>query len=378
MSHDPKLIFVDFLKNAGITINGNKPFDIQIKDNRTYREVWQRGSLGAGEAYMAGWWECERLDDLFYRICRLGLDMKFQNKWVVMLGSLKNLLLNMQTKLRSLMVAEKHYNIGNELYQNMLGPSMAYTCGYWNTAQTLHEAQYEKFNLICRKIGLSKQDRLLELGCGWGTFAKYAAETYGCEVVAVNISREQVNYAQKICKDLPVKIYLCDYRDTHIYNHKSQPFDKIVSIGLCEHVGFKNYQSFIKLVLDQSKKESLFLLHTIGRSETSYFTDLWIRKYIFPNGSLPSLKLLTSAFENKFVLEDLHNFGADYDRTLMEWHKNFIANWDVLERNYDETFFRLWNYYLLTCAGAFRARTMQLWQMVLSPRGVAGGYESQR
>jgi cyclopropane-fatty-acyl-phospholipid synthase len=371
-------MLVNFLESAGVTVDGKEPHDIKIHDERLYRRLQSQGTLGAGEGYIDGWWDCDQLDELFYRICRQNIDGNFNKKWVVFCKSLINTMMNLQTKLRSLKVAHEHYDLGNELYERMLGPTMAYTCGYWKEASNLEEAQNNKFDLICRKIGMKPGDRILELGCGWGTFAKYAAEKYGAQVVAANISVEQVNYGKEHCQGLPVEFFLCDYRDDQIYNPTGKKFDHVVSVGLCEHVGIKNYQQFINIAHRNIKEDGLFLLHTIGRNDTSYFVDPWITKYIFPNSILPSVKLLSSAIENQFILEDFHNIGADYDKTLMEWHKNFNLHWDSLNSQYDEKFFRLWNYYLLSCAGAFRARSMQLWQMVLSPHGVMGGYETVR
>lgn len=331
---------------------------------------------------MHGWWDCDHLDELFYRICESQLDKKLYAQWHMALVSLVNFFCNLQTRAKSKQVAEQHYNLGNEFYRHMLGPSMAYTCGYWKQAQTLDQAQYDKYDLVCRKIHLKPGEKVLELGCGWGSLAKFIAEKYKCEVVAVNISTEQVNYAKKSCKGLPVQVHLCDYRDAHVYNPNKNPFDKVVSVGLCEHIGHKNYESFLKIVRENLKKDGLFLLHTIGKNISTHYVDPWINKYIFPNGILPSIKLLGKAMEDLFVLEDLHNFGADYDKTLMAWHQNFNAHWahikDDVSTDDKQQFFRLWNYYLLSCAGAFRARSMQLWQMVLSPNGVINGYQSVR
>jgi len=368
----------NFLTGAGVALNGNRPYDIRIHDDRFYNELHLYPSIAAGEGYMAGYWDCDQIDELFYRICRYEQYDVIYPKWVVALRKMLNTVLNHQSLSRSRQVAEQHYNLGNDFYRYMLGKSMAYTCAYWKDASILDEAQSHKFDLICRKIGLKPGERVLDLGCGWGSLAKFMAEKYRCDVTAVNISSEQVRFAQDICEGLPVHVHLCDYRDSHLYNPDKQPFDKIVSVGLCEHVGYKNYGMFLKVARENIKEDGLFLLHTIGKSVSGNFVDPWINKYIFPNGVLPSIKNLSEAAENQFIIEDLHNFGADYDKTLMAWHKNFNENWFRFKDQYGETFFRLWNYYLLTCAGGFRARAMQLWQLVLSPKGVSGGYESIR
>lgn len=368
----------NFLGEAGIELNGPNPYDPHICDERFYSHGLRSMSLWIGESFMAGWWECKQLDELFFRLFRHYHHNGIYSKGEFALQWLWNTFVNLQTRVRSLQVAEQHYNLGNDLYAAMLGETMAYTCGYWKHAETLDQAQYAKFDLVCRKIGLKAGENVLELGCGWGGFAKFAAGHYGCKVTAVNISSEQVAFATKLCAGLPIKIHLCDYRDFTVYNADKIQFDKVVSIGLCEHIGPKNYRTFMEIALQNLRENGLFLLHTIGKNDSSLAVDPWIQKYIFPNGMLPSIKLLAAATEGLFVLEDLHNFGADYDKTLMAWYRNFVQSWPNLRSHYDERFYRMWTFYLLSCAGGFRARGMQLWQMVLSPKGVLGGYESVR
>lgn len=366
------------LQQAEVTINGSQPYDIQIHDERFYKRFLLNPSLGAGESYMEGWWSCRNLDELFFRLERSTRTDDLYRSWKIALIRCLNAISNQQSRSRSRRVAEVHYNLDNELYQAMLGESMAYTCAYWQTAKTLDQAQHAKYDLVCKKLDLKSGDKVLELGCGWGTFAKYAAENYGCQITAVNIAKEQIKFAQKNCKKLPVNFYLSDYRDPHIYNPDRIKFDKVVSIGLCEHIGYKNYRQFLQIVRSNLEDNGLFLLHTIGRNNSVNFVDPWINKYIFPNGMLPSIKQLSGNMENLFVVEDLHNFGADYDKTLMAWHRNFDKSWPKLSARYDERFYRMWTYYLLSCAGIFRARGMQLWQFVLSPKGLLNGYHSIR
>lgn len=366
------------LESIDIQINGSRPWDIHVHDPRFYKRVLREPSLGLGESYMDGWWDCQALDQFFFRICR-GLDLgKVYPLSTILTFLMKHFFRNEQSKLSSKKVADVHYNLGNELYELMLGPSMAYTCGYWHNANALTAAQHQKYDLVCRKLRLKEGERVLELGCGWGGFAHYAAQHYGVEMHSVNISTEQMKYAATLCQGLAVNLHTCDYRDVERYNPHSIQFDKVVSIGMCEHVGQKNYPAFLEIARRQLKEDGLFLLHTIGKNKTISFTDPWVRKYIFPNGQLPTIKLISSASENHFVIEDLHNFSADYDKTLMAWHHNFLHHWNQIKPHYDERFFRMWNYYLLSCAGAFRARTLQLWQFVFSPQGEVGGYVSIR
>lgn len=320
---------------------------------------------------MDGWWDADSLDEFFSRVLNAKLAKKIVS-FKLILNVLKAMFFNMQNKKRSHKVAKEHYDVGNDLYEKMLGDRMQYTCAYWDGVDTLEQAQENKLEMICKKINLKKEDTVLELGCGWGGFAKYAAEKYGCSVTGYNISEEQVKYAEERCKGLPVKIVKDDYRNA------TGKFDKVVSVGLCEHVGHKNYRNLMKLAHDRLKDDGIFLLHTIGRNTSSRTTDPWIDKYIFPGGMIPSIKQLGNAFEGLFVVEDLHNFGPDYDKTLMAWFKNFDESWDKIKSQYSERFYRMWKYYLLSCAGYFRSREGQLWQFVLSKQGIPGGYKSIR
>jgi cyclopropane-fatty-acyl-phospholipid synthase len=366
------------LAMGDVSLNGPHHYDMMVHNDALYKRIYREGTLGAGEAYVDGWWDCLALDEFFYRVLRHASIQDLYNNWQVARLIVKNVIKNSQSLLGSKKVAEQHYNIGNELYEKMLGPTMAYTCAYWQGADHLDQAQEQKYELICQKMGISEGDQVLELGCGWGSFAKYAAKTRGAEVTAVNISTEQMKYARAHLGDLPVSYITSDYRHIDAYNPHGKQFDKVVSIGMCEHVGYKNYQKLMQVVAAQIKQEGLFLLHTIGKNDSFHFVDPWIEKYIFPNSILPSVKRLSAAFESYFVLEDLHNFGADYDKTLMAWHDNFELHWPSMKDQYDERFRRMWRYYLLSCAGAFRARSLQLWQFVLSPKGQEDGYKSVR
>ena len=174
---------------------------------------------------------------------------------------------------------------------------------------------------------------------------------------------------QAACEGLPIEIRVQDYRLI------TEQYDHIVSLGMFEHVGPKNYHTYFEVANKALKDDGLFLLHTIGGAESKVGPDPWIHKYIFPNGMIPSIQNIGAALEQNFILEDLHNFGAYYDRTLMAWFNNFNAGWDELKSDYSERFYRMWKYYLLACAGAFRARDLQLWQMVLSKTGVNGVYQ---
>jgi cyclopropane-fatty-acyl-phospholipid synthase len=364
-------VIVDLASKAGVVVNGANAWDIQVHNKDFYPRVMRQLYLGLGESYMDGWWDAPQLDEFFFKVLRANLDDELRT-WTMAMHYLKSAVVNYQTKSRALTVAHKHYDIGNDLYQFMLGKSMAYTCGYWKDAKTLDEAQEAKFDLICKKVGLKPGMKVLDIGCGFGSFLKYAVEHYGVSGVGINISKEQIKYARKSCAGLPIEFQLKDYREAE------GKFDRVISIGLTEHIGHKNYRTFLEVAHAWLNDDGLFLLHTIGANFSVTATDPWTNKYIFPNGHLPSIKQLGGSMERLFVMEDWHNFGADYDKTLMAWHENFVANWDNIKGNYSPRFFRMWTYYLLSCAGAFRARRIQLWQVVMSKKGVLGGYRLVR
>ncbi len=365
------------LSGFGIALNGNKPWDVRVHDERLYDRIFSGGTLALGESYMDGWWDAPDLAEFFTRLSRqaplsmLGIGLAGQ--------ILKSKLFNLQSSSRAFQVAEHHYDLDNDLYKKMLDPRMVYSCGYWKDAKTLAEAQEAKFDLICRKCNIKKGDKVLDVGCGWGGFAAFAAEKYGAKVVGITVSKEQAAYARTRTHELPIEFRIQDWRELG-----GEMFDHVISIGMFEHVGPKNYRAYMQKVRDVLKEDGLFLLHTIGHSKTTRALEPWFHKYIFPNGHLPSAAQIAKAIDRKwfseplFVMEDWHNFGADYDRTLCAWFENFDRAWPELKMKYDERFYRMWKYYLLVSAGMFRARYLQLWQIVLSPKGVQGGYSPVR
>lgn len=357
---------------ADIKINGSRPFDIRVRNPDFYKRVLREGSLGLGESYMDGWWECDRLDCFFRRILRAGLEKKAPHHLKDIFHIVAARLINLQSRKRAWIVGEEHYDLGNDLFSLMLDTHMQYSCGYWKEATTLEQAQQAKLRMICEKLQLQPGMTLLDIGCGWGGLAAYAARHYGVSVYGVTISREQQKLAQARCSDLNVTIELQDYRDLNRH------FDRIVSVGMFEHVGPKNYDAYFRVVSNNLKPEGLFLLHTIGANKTDSQVDPWINRYIFPNGCLPSVRHIAARSEPYLVMEDWHNFGADYDKTLMAWHDRFVASWPQLADRYSLRFNRMFRYYLNACAGAFRARNIQLWQVLFSPQGIEGGVRVAR
>lgn len=364
----------ELLALADIKLNGPAPWDLQVHDERFYQRALGHASVGIGESYLEGWWDVRQLDEFFHRIQRAELDKQVKSLELLWL-SMRSRLFNHQKVSNSTQVARQHYDIGNDLYRIMLDRNMQYTCAYWKDADNLEQAQENKLHLICRKLYLKPGMRVLELGGGFCGLARFMAKEYGCEVVTYNISQEQVKFGREFCEGLPVRVEEKDYREAI---HEEGQFDRVVAIGLCEHIGYKNYRPFLELVRAKMKRSGLFLLHTIGGNRSRTSTDPFVDKYIFPNGMVPSIAQLGRAMENLWVVEDWHNFGPDYDKTLQAWWQNFETRYCTLDKKrYDQRFFRLWKLYLMMSAGSFRARRMQLWQIVLSTGAIAS-YEPVR
>jgi len=362
------------LASADVQIGGDNPWDFEVHNQNLYARLLSGGSLALGESYMDGWWDCVSLDEFFYRILKAKLGSKIKT-WPDFFHILRARVLNLQKGLRAYTIGTHHYDIDKNLYQHMLDKRLIYSCGYWKHASTLDEAQEAKLDLVCRKLNLHPGMRILDIGCGWGGTAKFAAENYQVEVVGITVSEKQARFAQECCRGFPIDIRLQDYRSI---TEVEKPFDRILSLGMFEHVGSKNYSTFMRTVRDYLTDDGLFLLHTIGGSRSVIKNDPWIERYIFPNSMLPSAKQICSAIENIFILEDWENLGPNYYKTLMQWFRNFHQNWDRMKDNYDERFYRMWKYYLLSCAGSFRARENHVWQIILSPKGIPEGYQGIR
>jgi cyclopropane-fatty-acyl-phospholipid synthase len=366
----------DLLAQAGVHPGGAAPTDPVIHDSRFHARVMAQASLGLGESYMDGWWDVESLDGMLCCILRSRIDQRVHGVGEIA-DTLRARLLNLQAGRRTYAVGERHYDLGNDLFEAMLGQRMVYSCGYWRDAETLDQAQEGKLDLVCRKLGLRPGMRVLDIGCGWGEALKFAVERYGVSGVGITISHEQAEYARNLCADLPIEIRLQDYREL-CGDDREERFDRSFSIGMFEHVGVKNYRTYFEVARRCLAADGLFLLHTIGSNISVRQTDPWIGRYIFPNSMLPSAAQITVACEDLFVFEDWHGFGTDYDRTLQAWRHNIEQAWDSLPPRYDERFRRMWRYYLAAAMAAFRSRRTQVSQLVLSPEGVPGGYIAPR
>jgi cyclopropane-fatty-acyl-phospholipid synthase len=360
------------LGSADVRVGGARPWDMHVHDRRLAARLLAGGSLALGDAYMDGWWDAPSLDGLLSRLLANGIDQRAPGLADARDAILARLV-NLQSRRRSRTVGERHYDLGNAFYREMLGRWMVYSCGYWRgrdgmPLDDLDAAQEAKLDLVCRKLRLQPGMRVLDIGCGWGEALKYAAERHGVSGVGVTISAEQADFARALCAGLPVDIRLQDYRDL-----RGERFDCVFSIGMFEHVGLRNYRDYFELVRAVLPRDGLFLLHSIGGNVSRRRTDPWIARHIFPNSLLPSARQIAEACEGLMVIEDWHGFGADYDRTLQAWHANIEAGWERLPPRYDERFRRMWRYYLAAAMASFRTRRIQLWQVLLSPDGVPGG-----
>jgi len=354
----------EILSLADIKVNGDRPWDIQVHNNRVFSRVLAEGPLGLGESYMDGWWDCKRLDEFLCHLFRARVDQRIKKNLRTIIEHFISKTFNLASKRRSVTYGARHYNLGNDLYRAMLDKRMIYTCGYWKDAKNLDEAQEAKLELVCKKIDLKPGMTVLDLGCGWGGFAKYAAEKHGAKVLGVTVSKEQVELGRELCKGLPVELRVQDYRE--VKGH----YDRVISIGILEHVGHKNYRTYFEVVNRTLKDNGIAFVHTIGGNISVSTLNSWTKKYIFQVGMIPSIKQLAQAMEGLFVWEDLHNFGPDYDKTLMAWDANFENAWPELKEKYGERFYRMWKFYLLSCAADFRTRGLQLWQIVMTKPGM--------
>lgn len=365
-------IISELLRAADIKVGGDRPQDIIVHDPRLYGRLLRDRELGLGEAYMDGWWDAVQLDETIFRLLITDVQHALRPNLRLVVPAVSSVIFNRQTLRRAKSNAAHHYNIGNDLYSRMLDKRMIYSCAYWKDAATLDQAQEAKLDLICRKLELKQGMKLLDIGCGWGGLANFAAERYGAVVTGISPAAEQVRIARQVNAGLPVTIEQLDYREV------SGSFDRIVSVGMLEHVGPKNYRRFFDICRSLLRDDGMMLHHMIGGNAPGRESDRWIGKYIFPGGVIPSLLQISHAVESRLIVEDLQNFGPYYDRTLLSWHENFVRHYGEIKDVYDQRFYRMWTYYLLSCAGAFRARNLQLWQIVMRKIRPSGTYIAAR
>ncbi len=371
MADKAKTFALSLLAQCDIPVNSAEPHSLRVHDERLWVRVISQRQLGLGEAYMEGWWESDRIDEMLTRIIVGGADAAVRPGPKLAAMATWSWLMNRQTQSKAKKNAQHHYDIGNDLYERMLDKRMVYSCAYWRTAHGLDEAQEHKLDLICRKLQLEPGMTLLDIGSGWGGLLNYAATNYGVTGLGISPAENQVSLARQRCKGLPVDFKQMDYRDL------AGQFDRIVSVGMMEHVGPKNLRTFFEKCDKLLAPGGMMLHHTIGSLISKQHTDAFYDRYIFPGGVIPSLAQFNRAAEPNWVIEDVHNFGPDYDLTLLEWKKNISATWQEIP-SYNERFRRMWEYYLLSSAAGFRSRSLQLWQVVMRKRGRAKRYDAPR
>jgi cyclopropane-fatty-acyl-phospholipid synthase len=355
----PSRTVSSLLAECGIEIDGPKPTDIQVHDERFFARVLAQGSLGLGESYMDGWWDARDVDGFIHRLLLARLDRRIFT-WRDALAWIEAALINLQRPARAFEVGERHYDLGNDFYAGMLDRRMIYSCAYWDGVNTLDEAQEAKLDLVFGKLGLRAGQHVLDVGCGWGGALHYAAEKYSVTGVGVTIARRQEEYARQLCAGLPIEIRLQDYRQLH------DTFDHIYSIGMFEHVGPRNYRTFMQVLRGSLRPDGRFLLHTIGGFRSTNHIDAWMNRYIFPNAVLPSQRQIVNAIDGLFVVNGWQRLGPHYDRTLMAWRANFERFWARGKHDFGPRFRRMWHYYLSACAAAFRAGKVDVWQVLLT------------
>jgi cyclopropane-fatty-acyl-phospholipid synthase len=363
MKNPLRSVYNLLLERADVRLDGDRPWDPRIHDERVFRRVALDGSVGLGEAYVDGWWSTDDLEELARRLASARLERV--TEWLPR-GLAQNaaaIVSNQQTRGRARRVARQHYDFGNDLFAAFLGRYQCYSCGYFRDTDDLDVAQLQKLDLVCRKLDLRRGDRLLDVGGGWGELARHAAAEYGARVTSINISDEQMRFARERCRGLDVETVRCDYRDVR------GSFDKVAAIAMFTHVGVRNYRTFMEAMRRVVAPEGTFLIEGVWGNVSTNRIDAWMDKHIFPGAMIPSGAQTFRAFEGIFVAEDVHNFGPDYVKTLRAWNARLRQAWPTLRARYDERVRKTFEYFFLTIAGFFRARALQHWHLVLTPPG---------
>lgn len=348
-------------QRAGIVVGK----DIIVADDSFYYDVAVKGSLGLGEGFVSGKWTTPDLVSTIRKLSDSPLLTKVQYwlGWLYPLQWLKSLVLLVlgQTRAEAREVGSQHYDLSTAMYENMLGKPMIYSCGYWKGVDTLEDAQNQKMDLLCRKLQLKPGQSVLEIGCGWGDFAIYMANNYGVTVVGLTISENQRLTAEKRAKlagvEDKVVFLLEDYRDHTL------KYDRIVSVGMLEHVSSSMLSTYFQQVHDLLLTGGLAVIHSITKKQSTSIRDPWISKYIFPNSAIPSNSSWVSALNHVALeIEDVQNIGPDYAKTLHAWYDRYTRFCDMVSSENG----RMWQFYLNCCEAQFLSRNLNVWQMVLS------------
>lgn len=354
-----KHLITYLFSRADIRVGGSRSWDIEVTDPRFFRTLMKRGSLGLGEAYMDGWWRAEDLEAFFYRCIKSNLYQASQSLPFHVRRRLLDKLNNQQNRNKSVRVARQHYNLGNDLFFEFLGHYKNYSCGYFRDTDDLCQAQLKKMQQICREMAFKSGERVLDVGGGWGEIARHVATNHECQITSINISDEQITHARRHCAGLPVEIKKLDYRDL------DKGFDKILVIAMLTHVGPKNYRVFMETLHRCLEPGGTVLIESVGSPTDKINCEPWTDKYIFPGGVIPSLRQIDRAIDGLFTRERTAEFGDYYHLTMRAWHENFTRAWPQLQLRYPEKVRLMFEYFFLSVAAAFRARSLLHWHIVL-------------
>jgi cyclopropane-fatty-acyl-phospholipid synthase len=347
----------DLLARAGVAVDGGRPWDIRVANPAFYRRALDGGSLAVGEAYADGWWEAERLDEFFHRVFKAGLHERLAPSPWSGWRSLAGRLFGRRGRTHA------PEALGSDVFRAMLGRRMSGACAYWKDARALDDADEAALELACRKLELKAGMSVLDMGSGWGAFARYAAERHGVSVVGVDISQERVQLARELCKGLPVALRVQDYEEVR------GRFDRVVSLGLMEHAGAGSCRAVMAAAARCLKADGVALIHTAARNRAAGPRERWPAAGVLLEDGAPALSRLAAAAEGLFVIEDVHNLGTHYAPTLLAWHENLARRWPGLSGRYGDRLYRTLTFGLLSTAGRFRARQGQLYQIVMTRPG---------
>lgn len=350
-----------------------RPWDIVIRSSDFYTRILRDGVTGAAEGYVAGDWDCSDIADLTDRIYRANIAERLgTNKGFALRLAAQHIVSRFDRSAAD-EVAKRHYDLPPLLFERMLGERQVYSCGYWpEEVETLDQAQEAKLALIAQKLQVEPGMRVLDIGGGAGGLAGFLAAHYGVKVVNTGVSREQIDLANRKYADLDVENRFQDYREIN-----DGPYDRIVSVGMFEHVGKKprNYKKFMGVVQRNLAEDGIFLLHTIGTHVSKAATSTrWVDENIFPNSRIPTYEQIARAVGDRFVVHHEENIGPHYDPTLLAWNDNFEQHWEEIQshphfKENPEAFRRMWRLYLLGSAGMFRAGRLQVWQFIMTRPG---------
>ena len=355
---------VKFWDDDEVKVGENEPlFKIILKKPIPKKDILTSTTLAFGEAYMNGDLEVE--GDF---LLMLNTVLKYKEKFTTDFRGLPKIFSNLTSRKKQKEEVTYHYDIGNDFYKLWLDDTLSYSCAYFkNENESLGEAQLNKIHHLLKKLNLSEGMTLLDIGCGWGALLIEAAKLYKIKGLGITLSEEQYKaFKEKIEKEnlqdyLQVK--LMDYRELE---KSGLLFDRVVSVGMLEHVGRSNYDLFMKCVSKVLKKEGVFVLHYISGLYESE-GDAWIRKYIFPGGVIPTLReIISLSADYRFYTVDVESLRMHYYKTLLKWAENFEKNTDKVREMFDEKFVRMWRMYLYSCAACFYTGVIDLHQIVFT------------